>query len=70
MEQQRDVGFTLREGKNEPDRAFVAVPGCTEGPQGSCPLEHLKQIVAAAVNPSCVETAKAWSDAQQASAGR
>lgn len=64
MEQQRDVEFALRQGKNQPDRAFIAIPGCTEGPESSCPLEHLKEIALAAVNPSCIETVKAWSDAQ------
>lgn len=64
MEQQRDVDFALRQGKNQPDRAFVAIPSCAEGPESSCPLEHLKEIVLGVVSPSCVETVKAWSDAQ------
>jgi hypothetical protein len=67
MEQQRDVDFALRQGKNQPDRAFIAIPGCSEGPESSCPLEHLKENILAAVNPSCIETVKAWSDAQRTS---
>jgi hypothetical protein len=60
MEQQRDVEHALRPGKNEPDRVFVAIPGCSMGPESSCPLGKLQEMILAAVEPSCVETVSGW----------
>lgn len=66
MSQQRDVGRALDARDNRPDRVFVAVPGCTDGPESSCPLQRFKHIVFAMIEPNCVETVKAWADSNLA----
>eukprot|EP01051_Picozoa_sp_SAG22_P011666 SAG22_NODE_1144_length_5376_cov_4.815994_2_plen_107_part_00 len=69
MAQQRAGGRTLDPrggggaaggGGRRPDRVFVAIRGCSEGPESSCPQAHFTELVLDQVLPSCAETVSAW----------
>ena len=39
-------------------RVELAIPGCTDGPGGGCPVEGFRRIIAAAAPPNCVAPLK------------
>ena len=48
MDQQRTA--SPLDADNVPDRAWVAIPKCAIGPEGSCPFSLFQQLVADATS--------------------
>ena len=40
----------------QPDRVFVAIPTCSDGPENSCPFEAFKALALRAMDENCVST--------------
>ena len=59
MDQQRTA--SPLDADNVPDRAWVAIPKCAIGPEGSCPFSLFQQLVADATDYRCVHTTKVHS---------
>jgi hypothetical protein len=54
MEQQRSA--TPLTPPQLPDRVFVAIPTCSDGPENSCPFEAFKALALRSLDKSCVKT--------------
>ncbi len=54
LEQHADEGQE-RSGA-QPDRVFVAIPTCSDGPEYSCPFEAFKALVLRSMDENCVST--------------
>jgi len=44
---------TLHGFVDPPSRVFVVIPGCSDGPEDSCPLTRFSEIVLAGINEKC-----------------
>ena len=40
----------------QPDRVFVAIPTCSDGPENSCPFEEFKALALRSMDEDCVQT--------------
>ena len=40
----------------QPDRVFVAIPTCSDGPENSCPFEAFKALALHSMDENCVNT--------------
>ena len=40
----------------QPDRVFVAIPTCSDGPEYSCPFEAFKTLALRSMDENCVST--------------
>ena len=40
----------------QPDRVFVAIPTCSDGPENSCPFETFKALALRSLDENCVKT--------------
>ena len=54
MDQQRAT--TPLSGAVQPDRVFVAIPTCSDGPENSCPFEAFKDLALRSLDVNCVTT--------------
>lgn len=53
-QQQRAGGVGVTAGDiDPPSRVYLSIPGCSSGPEGSCPLETFKTLMYNAVNREC-----------------
>ena len=64
MSQQRQATPLQPGTRDAPDRVFVIIPGCSNGPQGSCPWVDFRQMVLWSIDKDCVPEGPlaAWVD--------